>query len=382
MYKILKILNFLLLMVLLFDPIDKILKINKIISILIVLVYLIHIKFNKEKIKKKYIYFYIFYFLLPVMYAILILFFNKNINIDIYYIKQNIIRVIFGVILFPLSVQSKKELLKNFIVVLRIYAIFILFVFILKSYFLYFNHSDLNKLIYNWGIEKEIFYFELQYINKIKIPSIFSRNILTIIFLLAFSLFNKKRKTALLSFFILCQSGTAANVLSAFLVVFYYIYSKFLKTLMIRTRFFLFNILGFLGIVGFKDIIFNSKDTGNTIKYLHMISYFEYWKNNPKKFLFGNGLGTGIYTKAYNKFVYLTEIFYFEIIRIYGVIIFCIILYFFIKILLKCLNKKDEWLVISYLSYLCICGTNPYLFGVMGTFIICFIFSYLWNRGD
>lgn len=369
----------LILFLLFFDPKSSIFKINEIICMIYMFIYISVIKNKNYRIKKNIFLFYSLYFFIPVCYALLIFYINNSKNINLYYINQNIRRVIFASIIFPMSLIDREKLKKYFINNLKLYSLFILVLFVFQFIVIYF-FPELGREVYWWGREKGSFLLHTQNILNMKIPSIFTGNILLLVFLLANSLFKEKSYFySILSFLVLLQSRTAANILSGILIIVYYIYSKLTIKIKFHLRFIYFNILGFINVLIMKNYLFNNKDAGNTIKYLHIISYFEHWKDEPIKFLLGDGLGTGLYTKAYNKVVYLTEIFYFEIIRIYGFIIFLLILFILLFLFVKIIQKNEEWLAISYLSYLCISGTNPYLFGVIGSLVISLIFCFLYN---
>lgn len=366
-------------LLLLFDPKNRILGIGEVFFLIFLLKYFFK---GKYYFLFKGINFYLIYFLLPIVCAIIILPFNSE-NISKYYIQQNIVRVLFGLSLFPILSCSKEKIENIFIKNLKRYSIFLLMIVFIRLFLIYFPNKKIESFIYYYGLNEGIFWFHIQKVFGIKISAIFSSNTLLLIFLLSYSLFKEKNKKYLLvSFFLLIQSGTSANILSAILIVSYYFYSLLLKKTNINLlkKFICFLLICIFFVIIFKKIIFKADDLGNQVKYLHLLSYIKLWKENPYFFWFGQGLGTGFYSMGFKKITYLTEIFYFEIIRIYGIAIFSVILTTLLYLLYKLIIQKREWLAISYLSYLCISGTNPYLFGVMGSFIICLIYKITLNE--
>lgn len=356
----------------LFDPKSRLFGISEILFAIIMILYII--KINKlEKISKSSLVFYILYFFIPIIYGLLISCFTDKMLAS-YYIEQNIIRGIFGLIIFPISRISKIDLehivMRNLYNYSKVLIVFWFFSFILMNL----NFFYIVDKIYWFGREKEIFLLHQLKIKNLILPNIFTGNIVLLTFSYAYFLFKKRKKNWIIALFLLLQSGTAANFLSGILISIYYIYSKLVKKLTLKVKFILFCFMGIIGLFIFKELIFFSGDSGNSTKWLHLISYINLWRTRPNAFIFGEGIGTGLYTLAYNREVFLTEIFYFEIIRIYGIIIFTLIIYCLIKILNNIVVLRNEWLMISYLAYLCISGTNPYLFGVTGSFMISIIF--------
>lgn len=306
-------------------------------------------------------------------------------NTSLYFIQQNIVRVLFGIIIFPISNIQREKLLKIFIKNLKIFSNFLLIIFMIKFILILLNDTRITGIIYWYGRENSIFWFQSTKYFGILIPEIFSGNIIFLVFLQAYSLFEEKNlKYSILASFLLFQSGTSANILSALLILGYFLYSEFLKNINFRIvsllKFLLFGLLGTIGIIIFKNIIFNNNDGGNQIKYLHMISYFKLWNTKPFLLFLGQGLGAGFFSEGRNTILYLTEIFYFEIVRIYGFLFFILILIILLLLVYKSILKKKEWLAISFLSYLFISGTNPYLFGIGGTFIVIVVYSLLKDK--
>ena len=362
----------LMIFLLIFDPKSSFFKLSELTFLLLI------VNFLKKplKLKKESLYFYLSYFLFPVIYGGIVTLFLYNQNYNIYYIKQNIIRVLFAGIIFLLDNYSVENIKKIFINTLKRYSIFLSFIWIMGLILNLTHQNEIKSLVYWFGRNKNIFLLHYMKIGIIEIPSVFSDTLLLLVFLLSFSVFKEKdNKYKVLSFFLLIQSGTMANLLSGILIIGYYIFSKILKKNSLSIKLIFFSLSNIFFLLLFKGIIFSSEDIGKNIKKMHLLSYITYWKNEPLRMITGEGIGSAFYTSAYHKIVYQTEIFYFEILRIYGVFFFSIIillLFYIVILLIK--NLKEEWLI-SFLAYLFISGTNPYLFGIVGSFIVSVIYK-------
>ena len=361
---------------LVFDPKSRIFGVSEFLFGLIIGLFIIKV----NRIDKKILSFYLLYFFIPIIYGLFISCFTNK-TLELYYVKQNIIRGIFGTIIFPISLISKKKLEKLVIDILNIYSKILIFFWMILFILINLKLGSVIRKLNLFGNSKDIFIVYQIKLGNLLLPNIFTGINILLVFLFAYLLFNKRVKQSIIIFLLLIQNTTAANTLSAILILIYYLYSKYLKKFTLKLKILLFILCGLVGIFLFKKIIFFSGDAGNSIKWLHLISYIKLWQTNLISFIIGEGIGTGIYTLAYNKEIFMTELFYFEIIRIYGILIFLLIIYCLWKILNNLIVIKNEWLMISFLAYLGISGTNPYLFGVMGSFIISIIFILSLNKG-
>lgn len=121
----------------------------------------------------------------------------------------------------------------------------------------------------------------------------------------------------------------------------------------------------------------------NMVKYAHIGSYVELFRENPLYMIFGQGPGTAFYSEGFQKMSLKTEWSYMELWRNYGVFAL-LILYVYLRPLLSLLRsayKNDEALVIAltYVIYLVIAGTNPLLLSSTGMAVLLTVYSCAWR---
>jgi hypothetical protein len=179
--------------------------------------------------------------------------------------------------------------------------------------------------------------------------------------------------------FTLSVTGTRANILSVLLITFfiYLFYFLYVK------KYVCFSVLIFLiGIVCFSIIIFllfTIKNTSSIAKDGHLISYIEYFSENPVKILFGQGPGALFYTKGFRQAVTNTELSYLELIRMFGIFFTTVIIIIYAYPVVIMLVNKSFFtfsISISYIAYLFIAGTNPLLIGPTGFIALSIAFYF------
>ncbi len=193
---------------------------------------------------------------------------------------------------------------------------------------------------------------------------------------------NRSRHLVLVILFLfaLFCSGNRALMGSLFLIVFFVNYKK-----ISRMKLFV-PILVAVFIVAMYILFQAITDTSEAsadIKRGHMLSYIDYFTNKWYLLPFGSGAGSLFYTKDYGM-TPITEMTYMEIIRMYGVGGLFLILYFFL-IPLSHYKKKVKvikyWkpFSISYILYLIISGSNPYLISSTGFMCILLMYTVVSN---
>lgn len=184
----------------------------------------------------------------------------------------------------------------------------------------------------------------------------------------------------ILLFLCLFFSGTRANILSSIMLiigiyVFYLFKNKKVNQIgmILSIAFFFFTLIIYL--------LLNDKgEVSLQTKSLHVLSYNELFSEKPFNFLmFGNGPRFLFYTKGSQSFKSLTELSYLDLIKDFGLIQTCIIIGVFLFPLIKLYNNNyydlffKRAIILSYLAYLFIAGTNPYLFSLPGMYFYIFI---------
>lgn len=176
----------------------------------------------------------------------------------------------------------------------------------------------------------------------------------------------------------LILSGTRADILVAFMLLFFYI----AFFLMQKHRFFIAICIVLAGLYGglmAANAFLHDKGSNSTaIKTLHQISYFNTFDSDLiRTIFFGWGYGSTFYTLGRNKFVDVTELSHWESIRRYGFISFimimtCIWLKPLINIFIKEKYVIRYFYIIWVLSFVFVACTNPYLLDSLGFCVLLF----------
>lgn len=177
-------------------------------------------------------------------------------------------------------------------------------------------------------------------------------------------------------------SGTRANILSLALIILYYIlfyaYKKSKPIFLIVGLVYLLFVFYSASVLG--GILLSKSETSNMVKFGHVISYIEHFSNYVGVLFFGQGLGGTFYSSGIHSIVSVTELTYFEIIRIWGLpitIIFGGILLLPIYNELK--NERITHIFIAYIAYLLVAGTNPLLLSSTGMLVLVYVFSEIYK---
>ena len=253
-------------------------------------------------------------------------------------------------------------------------AILILcFTFILINFpvtVLFFEENEKIKTMFMINRHKRVLFWWL--------PAVFHRASPIIILAYANQLYiflrqkNKKIKDFLcvnLFFWALFYTGTRANMFSAILItgICYLDYVYYYKK-----RMFKFQAILMIGIaIAFIGVflLLTVKNSSSSAKDGHIISYHELFSENSSYLLIGQGPGSWFYTKGFGKFATNTELSYYELIRMFGGFFSILILACYMSPFLYIRNiekGKNIVLVMSYIAYLFIAGTNPLLIGPTG----------------
>ena len=138
-------------------------------------------------------------------------------------------------------------------------------------------------------------------------------------------------------------------------------------------------IFVFAAIIAVFFLIYKlAADTGeasNELKYSNMSSYVADI-SEPSHFLFGAGIGSLFWAAGDGKYLSYTELTYFDIYRMLGVIvgtlyiIFVIYMPFYITFFSKKATKILKRYALGYLAYMVLVGTNPFLFNSTGMLVL------------
>ena len=135
-------------------------------------------------------------------------------------------------------------------------------------------------------------------------------------------------------------------------------------------------------VVVFVALISEPGEHSNMVKYAHLSSYIEHFAKNPLFLITGQGPGTSFYTKGFYAMVMNTEWSYLELIRRYGLFSLMIFYLFFEPLKrLYALKDTDKGIVVllAYVIYLIIAGTNPLLLSSTGMLIVLMVHGFIEN---
>lgn len=185
-----------------------------------------------------------------------------------------------------------------------------------------------------------------------------------------------------LFFVTLILSGTRANMVAGVFVIGYLLF-YFLKNRKNKLAFILVSIgLIFASILFLKSLSFDQRDASADVKSGHYNSYKQVFDNHPEYLLWGQGLGSKFYSSGSGAELSQTELTYFDLVRWFGIPLaiglFFLLLYPVIYLVQnKRITKNNLYLIVAYLAYLFIAGTNPLLVSSTGMLVILTMYSFL-----
>lgn len=249
---------------------------------------------------------------------------------------------------------------------------------------------NLFEAIYAWsGTYDYVIIIAKRTFLGIEFNQIFYKSIPVVILPAAYytNKFVYERDNKIKNFFFVCLflfslfcSGNRGLMGALFFVVFFISYNKVSKMkVFVPIMVLLFIVAIYILFLAITDTAEASAD----IKKGHLLSYFDYFSEKWYLLLFGSGAGSLFYTQDYGM-TGITEMTYFELIRMYGIIGLFYIMYFFIIPLLNYKSKAImvyNWkpLSISYIIYLLISGSNPYLISSSGFICALLMFTIISN---
>lgn len=193
-------------------------------------------------------------------------------------------------------------------------------------------------------------------------------------------------------------SGTRANMMSSFIIVFIYIYINYFSIAKAKKIVFwiLSSFLFVLFLIPFlATYAFDKSEQSNETKLSLISDYLMFWNDNILSIFLGQGLGGGFIT-AERGLSYMAEPTYFEILRIFGIVgggvilvFICIPLYLFMISKSSILYDRYHYMFIGYLCYIIVeVPSNPLLLASTGMIVMVVVYSVSINvyfakkRGD
>ncbi len=203
-------------------------------------------------------------------------------------------------------------------------------------------------------------------------------------------LIKKKRTNRTVNFLILFSiiftlflSGTRANLLSLILIlVIYtdiYLFHNHKKLFILYNEFVF--VVGLYLISSALIILFSKNEPSNIIKYGHLVSYLQLFTTNPSILLWGQGIGLPFYSSGAQEAVFVTELQYFEMVRIWGIPITLVFICVLLLPIIEDLHAKSiNHITIAYVAFLFIAGTNPFLLDSTGMLVLVYVFSNMFRK--
>ena len=228
----------------------------------------------------------------------------------------------------------------------------------------------------------------------VRVFSVFYKTSPILVIPLSFALVNFfKRKTLkdLFCSFIFCMalfmSGTRANMFSCALIVFaVFIFYQFF----VRKRMFIVSVLFCIFSLAFlfaTVFLLTTHETSTDMKVGHFGAFMQLFSQAPVQYtLIGAGPGARMYTPGFGFVTAVTELTYLEFVKNYGLVQTILIIALFLLPLLNYANNRNydmfskASLMIGYIAYLFIGGTNPLL--VSSTGVMVFTISMSMSAGN
>lgn len=128
-----------------------------------------------------------------------------------------------------------------------------------------------------------------------------------------------------------------------------------------------------------QEYFFSMTETSNTIKLGHIWGYIEYFSNGGLELLKGAGPGVGFYSPGYDRTIFVSELTYLELVRVYG--LFSLPL--FILIIYPCFKARGigKEYFCAWIAFLLVAGSNPLLVSSTGMIAILIIYGKIFSVG-
>ena len=242
--------------------------------------------------------------------------------------------------------------------------------------------SDPNQPIFSGTTKKE-------YLG-IEVPSFYWGSLPSFTLILGFYLYDWMLRRSFKSFIIVLivsvpflVSGSRVPILTPFaclfLIIAYkinHLRSRAIKLLFCFIPIVLFGIFIYVTYSLASDVT----ETSNIAKYGHIDSYLQLFDNHPEYGVWGQGVGSEFYTSGFGKMTDITELTYFEMLRVYGLfslIIMAVIVYPITKLWKYRDNGIVYTIIWSYIVFLVSAGTNPKLLNTAGMIIVLVMYSFM-----
>jgi len=380
-----KVVSFLfscLVIILIIDPADRLFHLKMPIFALILLVWFMSKLNNSIKYKIDSILMVVGFLIIALIGLFAAIFQNEDIDYAFaigFFKSLTILFLLFVVI--DLNIEADKFLNK--------YSILIPLLTI-PIYIISINFPISFAFLYDYlVVEKQVAMIANRQFYGYDILSVYYKTSAVLVFPLSFYSYNffikkkgiKNLILIILLFVCLVMSGTRANIISAAIIVLYYLYQYFKIK-----RNALYTIIGVISIFSaltyfILSLSFAEKEESSEIKSGHFTSFIGNIGDNPQYLLWGQGLGSKSYSTGTSTFLSQTELTYFDLVRFFGLPLTCIFIFLVIYPLVylyqnQLIFERNKYAVIAFLTYLFIAGTNPLLISSTGMLILIVMYSF------
>ncbi len=390
---VLNILITLLLLIIFIDPNNNIFYIKDIVFIVLFGLWLFTLIYSKFDFKNKPLLIILsFIFLLPIYGLIIMKINNLQFIFTAPYLKSFYLFFLL-VIILNLNINITQRI--NYIG-------FIISIIVLVSFILFYFANDLYEVLYNYMVkEKQVAVSRGYEFKGYKMFNLFYKTSPILLFPLSYyfqKLFfsnriNKKKKLYILAIILISISfvfsSTRANIIIFFILLFLYsmsyIYYNNKKIFWIS---FLFCLLCVSYLITNSFHQFSLSEKSNSIKIQHFYDYIKLFESNTNILILGQGFNSYFFSTYYNDYINVTELSYFEIVRVFGLpvsILFILFLLYPIYILLKKYVQFYcfRYILVSYTLYLTIATSNPLILSSTGMIVIVYVYSIIFlNTSD
>lgn len=180
----------------------------------------------------------------------------------------------------------------------------------------------------------------------------------------------------------LLLSGTRADMLTAFLLGFFYICFKLIEKKEFSVAYLLMLSTLAVGAIAAFLFLTDKGSNSSSIKALTQVSYLETFDTDHiRSVFFGWGYGSTFYSLGRRAFVDVTELSHLETIRRYGFIgMLGIMLFIWLKPVIKKMLKERSiiryYYLLIVLAYIFVACTNPYLIDSLGFCVLLFFDTF------
>ena len=201
--------------------------------------------------------------------------------------------------------------------------------------------------------------------------------------------YNDKKKFHLIILILmlipLILGGTRAMMLSTIIIIYFMVIIKFIETKKNILAFLLISMGIMMLLLAFILLLGDKAEESLSVKMTLLEAFYNHISEYPATLVFGNGVGATFDSLGVRgRYAIQSEWTYLEFIRWFGLplsIVFIGIYIYPIYLLIKNGKYRPEKnaMILAYICYLFLGGTNPYLYSSNGMLVLLIMYSYAMN---